>query len=138
MRLETQFLPPVPSIMMGWTPLVPAGSCFPLAASLWVSAVSGFVSLTLPSLFWAPLGTKPLSRHHQVMPKTLTRNQDYLTLVAFPPRPFNRMLATLGPAPQRLLLEGRLSMGHLQSRVPAACPGHTCAYIMLAAILLQQ
>lgn len=58
-------------------------------------------------------GSKPPWGHTQVMPPTPTPNQVYLTPGSLPSRPFYRMLPSLGPGPQQLLLHGLCLSDHL-------------------------
>jgi hypothetical protein len=86
---------------------------------------------------WALSGTKYLSGHPQVMPSTPTPNQHCSTPKAFPPRAFLRMLAALGPGPQRLLLQAVCPTGPLTPAL-ANRPGHLCASTVLVANMVQE
>jgi hypothetical protein len=57
---------------------------------------------------------------------TPSPNQDYLIPGDLLPRPFPRMHASLGPDPQRLLLQRLCPTGHLSPAL-ASTPGHSCA-----------
>jgi hypothetical protein len=81
-------------------------------------------------------GTKPPSGYHQAIPPTPTPNQDYLTPGALPPRPFPRMLASLGPSPQHLLLQRLCPTGYLSPAL-ATRHGHPCASTILPTLVYE-